>query len=112
MAQLKGNDLTEWIKALLPVDPESFKTMEKGAKIIHLSSTSLEPYLFDFYDLEMDMVGALLDGDIAPTSFSGDCWFYYPEPAVEAEPIKARQPGKVRELGDGKWKTIGVKGVK
>lgn len=118
MAQLKGNDLTEWIKALEPVDPESFKTMEKGTKIIHLDSITMEPDTFQHLqianELHPDLVyyqtaGATYIGNYYERSTAG--WFYFPEPAVEAELIKARQPGKVRELGDGKWKDVGVKGI-
>lgn len=111
MAQLTGNNITEWIAALEPVT--DWSQMAAGTKIIHLSSQTMEP---DFFATLMPASGSHPDmvlyyndqdcaGSICEQVTSG--WFYFPEPAQEVSTLPAAQiKSRVRELGDGKWQSL------
>lgn len=111
--QLEGNNLKEWIAALEPVDPEQFKTMEKGTKIIHITSSTMQPDEFVNYEAETELHPALVEYNPASSpdslnSYGVTGWFFFPEPAVEQTGLEpAREKGKVKELG-GKWKDAKV----
>jgi hypothetical protein len=111
MALLPGNNLKEWIQALEPVT--DWRELTAGTLVIHEDSTDLVPKYFVSWNRSR------LGGGITPvisdaadlsdphkdTSFG---WFLFPEQPVVDE-IRSRIAGKVRELGDGKWITHGIK---
>lgn len=121
MAMLKGNDLSEWIKALEPVDWSN--AVEHGSKMIHESSSTMEPLMFlniqhstirenekEWHRIQLQFgdpeTGTVYEAHDYDTGDPMAGWFYFPEPAAEVVPLAASK-GKVRELGDGKWKTLG-----
>lgn len=113
MAQLQGNDLSEWIKALEPVKPEDFKLMESGTLIIHESSTTLEPDSFEALkaadELTPELVMYSPAGVPAYYERSLAGWFYFPKPAPETPLLpEVKTKGRVKEFG-GRWQRLGLK---
>ncbi len=122
MALLEGNNLTEWIKALEPINPLAFKHLPAGTQIIHISSQTMQPVYFATLEhaadglpdeLEKYMDEALVHHYDEMTNMleplTTDGWFVFPVPAVEVPTFPAAQlPEKVKELGDGKWTTHGL----
>ena len=119
---LQGNNLKEWIAALEPISLEQFKTLEPGTKIIHLESSTMQPDTFERLELkgvdidpesEEPLLTSLVwfipagDSDGVFGAYPAEDWFLYPKEAFEEKKFPAAlTKGKVKEIGNGNWKSI------